>query len=334
MTNHNFRLCSLIILAIILTSGLFLTGCDRDAGRDRVSGGDDSGSTELKGTIRVSGAWALYPLMIRWGEEFQKIHPDVRIDISAGGAGKGVSDALGGLVDIGMISRDIRPEEIEKGAFFVAVAKDAVFPTMNSDNPAFTDGIQSRGVERNLFIELWVEGKPLTWGDLSGTSSTELIDVYTRSDACGAAETWAGYLGKNQEDLKGIGVYGDPGVAVAIKQDVLGLGYNNLNYAYDPNSGNPIEGLRVIPVDINGNGRVDPEEDLSTKKKAIDAVVAGVYPSPPARDLFLMTKNEFTGITEVFIRWILTDGQKYLDEVGYILIGDEALTRALGKLGE
>ena len=60
---------------------------------------------ELQGTITASGAFALYPLMVKWGEEYQKLHPDVQFDISAGGAGKGMTDALGGQVDIGMVSR-------------------------------------------------------------------------------------------------------------------------------------------------------------------------------------------------------------------------------------
>ncbi len=47
-----------------------------------------------KGTISLSGAWALYPMAVRWAEEFRKIYPDVRIDLSAGGAGKGITDAL------------------------------------------------------------------------------------------------------------------------------------------------------------------------------------------------------------------------------------------------
>ena len=41
---------------------------------------------ELKGTITLSGAWALYPMAVKWAEEFQKLHPKVRIDIGAGGA--------------------------------------------------------------------------------------------------------------------------------------------------------------------------------------------------------------------------------------------------------
>ena len=43
----------------------------------------------LEGTISMSGAFALYPLANKWAEEFQKLHPDVRFNISAGGAGKG-----------------------------------------------------------------------------------------------------------------------------------------------------------------------------------------------------------------------------------------------------
>ncbi len=70
---------------------------------------------DLKGEIQLSGAFALYPMVVRWSEEFRKIHPGVRIDISAGGAGKGITDALAKVVDLGMVSRDIYPQEIKIG---------------------------------------------------------------------------------------------------------------------------------------------------------------------------------------------------------------------------
>jgi len=77
-------------------------------------------------TVRVSGAWALYPMMLRWAEEYQKLHPDVQVGVWAGGSTKGASDALGGVVDIGMISRSIHPEEEKQGGFWVPAAKEAV----------------------------------------------------------------------------------------------------------------------------------------------------------------------------------------------------------------
>jgi len=52
-------------------------------------------------TIKISGAFALYPMMGTWADEYQRLHPDIKIDLSAGGAGKGMSDALMGIVDIG-----------------------------------------------------------------------------------------------------------------------------------------------------------------------------------------------------------------------------------------
>jgi phosphate transport system substrate-binding protein len=303
-------------------------------GEKRNRPGSSETSVILEGTIRVSGAWALYPMMVKWGEEFRRGCPKVKVDISAGGAGKGVADALSGLVNVGMVSREITQEEVKQGAFYVPVVKDAVFPMMSDENPVFQKGLSIKGMKKQTFIDLWIKGRDLTWGEIAGNDSKYKVHVYTRSDSCGAAETWAQYLGgKKQEDLQGIGVYGDPGLAEAVRKDPLGIGYNNLNYAYDFKTGLPPKGLRILPVDLNGNGKVDPKEDLKTKNRAIQAVASGIYPSPPARDLYLLTKENLKGITKEFIRWILTDGQKYVEETGYTKLTKTQVNLALKKLG-
>ena len=289
-------------------------------------------AVSVEGTIRISGAWALYPMMVKWAEEFKKVNPGVRIDVSAGGAGKGIADALGGLVDIGMVSRELRPEEIRQNAFFVPVVKDAVFPTINQNNEAFKELMQ-KGLKKKALQDMWVSGQSLTWGQLMGTANNQNVRVYTRSDSCGAAETWAKYLGVQQEDLKGVAVYGDPGVAEAVRKDKSGIGYNNLNFAYDLKTGAPIAGIQVVPIDVNENGRIDAAERLRTKQEAIKAVLAGVYPSPPARDLYLVTKESFSGPAKIFVRWILSDGQKFVDEVGYLKISKAQIKDALKKTG-
>lgn len=317
----------LVVLGVILilVLGLSTLGCQK-------AKKTPTKKAELEGTVRISGAWALYPMVVKWAEEFEKIHPKARVDVSAGGAGKGAADALGGLVDIGMVSREIKPEEIQQGGFFVPVTKDAVVPVVNENNPVLWKGLAEKGVKRSVFEDLWINGKSLTWGEVVGSDAKDKVQVYTRSDACGAAETWAKYLGKNQEDLKGVGVYGDPGLAEAVKKDPLGIGYNNLNYAYDAKTGLPVSGLFVVPIDVNENGKIDPEEDLKTKRKVIKAIVSGVYPSPPARDLYLLTKGKFKGLSKEFVRWILTDGQEYVEEVGYIKLSDKQISEALKKL--
>jgi phosphate transport system substrate-binding protein len=324
----------IIALSLFCLTQSGIVGCEKKD-RNETATRTDKGEGKIQGTIRVSGAWALYPMMVRWAEEFGKIHPKVRIDISAGGAGKGVVDAISGLVDIGMVSREIKSEEMKQGALFIPVAKDAVFPTLNGENPVFRKGLVEKGVKKKTLIDLWIKGIPLTWGEIVEGGSKDKVQVYTRSDSCGAAETWAQYLGgKNQEDLKGVGVYGDPGLAEAVRKDRNGIGYNNLNYAYDAKTGLPLAGLQVIPMDINENGKVDPEEDFKTKTSAIQAVRSGLYPSPPARDLYLVTKDRFKGLAQEFIRWVLTDGQKYVDEMGYIRLTNAQILKALKKLGD
>ncbi len=285
--------------------------------------------------ITVSGAFALYPMMVKWSEEYQKLHPDVRIDVSAGGAGKGMTDALGGLVDIGMISRDITSEEESKGAVWVSVTKDAVVPTANKDNPMLSE-LQTKGVKREALKGVWATGEAKTWGDLIGKPGAGgKIVAYTRSDSCGAAEVWGKYLGGvKQEDLRGIGVSSDPGIAEAVRKDALGIGYNNLNYAYDPTTGKPVEGIVVLPIDVDGSGSIEASEDFYAEKDGVVAAIAdGRYPSPPARALNIATKGKFSGATQEFVEWILTDGQQYVPETGYVKLSDDELAAQLEKLG-
>jgi len=233
-----------------------------------------------------------------------------------------------------MVSREIFPEEIEQGAFWVSVCKDAVVPTVNENNLVLED-LLTKGVKRQTFIDIWINGNITSWGEMVGRPEvTDEVHVYTRSDACGAAKTWAKYLGYKQEDLIGVAVYGDPGLAEAAKDDPLGIGYNNINYAYDMETKEPVAGMILIPLDLNGNGKVDEDENFyNTRDEVVEAIATGAYPSPPARDLHLVTKDEFTGVTKEFVRWILTDGQQYVSETGYIQLPEERLVEELAKLG-
>ncbi len=292
-----------------------------------------SASNPQSQTISISGAFALYPMAIKWAEEFRKIHPEVRIDVSAGGAGKGMTDALSKVVDIGMVSREIYEAEIAKGAWWVPVAKDAVIPTINTNNP-HVEAILKRGLSPDQAKAIWIAGTMKTWGDFLGTSASEPINSYTRSDSCGAAETWAKYFGKKQEDLRGTGVFGDPGIAEAVRQDKLGIGYNNVAFAYDAATKKVLPPLQILPIDLNANGQIDPEELFyENRDQLIAAIMAGKYPSPPARDLHFVTFGApEKPILREFFRWVLTEGQKFTDGEGYIKIPEEKKKSALNQL--
>lgn len=286
-----------------------------------------------RSSLSLSGAWALYPLAVRWQEEFQKTHPGVNIDVQAGGAGKGITDALAGVVDIGMVSREVHPAEVEKGAVALAVAKDAVIATVSRKNP-FLAEILRRGLRKEDFAGIWIRKSASTWEGLVGRSGRTPLHVFTRSDACGAAETWAAYLGGHQEDLAGVGVYGDPGLAEAVRRDPLAIGFNNVNFAYDAKTLKPVAGIEICPLDLDGNGTLDPAEKIyATRDDLVRAIAAAVYPSPPARELYFVIKGQPSRpLLAEFLAWVLVEGQKYVAEMGYIAVGPDRIASGLAVL--
>lgn len=287
----------------LLGIGLLLASCGSRGEVKR----DAHGKEVLGGYITLSGAFALYPLAIQWADEFRRLHPEVDIDISAGGAGKGITDVLADQVDIAMVSRELKPQEKEKGAMAFAVAKDAVVATINKDNPEYQKFLKT-GLSQAEAKRIWA-GKTR-------------FNVYTRSDACGAAETWAAFLDTKQEDLKGTGVYGDPGMAQTLQKDVNGIGFNNIGYAYNDKTHKPMSGLAIVPIDVNGNGRVDADEQFyGTLDELMEAIADGKYPTPPARNLYLVTAGKPKNpVVVAFLKYVRTKGQRLNGPAGFVHI--------------
>lgn len=284
----------------------------------------------LEGRITLSGAFAVYPLAMKWAEEFHQQHPGVRIEVDGGGAGKGMTDALTGQVELGMLSREVKDEERQRGAIAFPVAKDAVVATVSDRNPMLQE-LLSHGITEKKARALWLDGTIKTWGQLLGAQNNQMVALFTRSDACGAAETWAQWIGTHQENLLGEGVNGDPGMATAVASTPLAIGMNNLGYAYDATTQQPLKGIRVVPIDINGNGTIDPEEDFYGDKLQLSAAIAdGRYPTPPARNLYLIAKGVPTDpIVKAFLKYVLTDGQRLNASAGYITMSKDKRQAAL-----
>jgi len=290
-----------------------------------------SDTNSLKGNITVSGAFALYPLMTRWAEEYQRVHPGVHFDIASGGAGKGMEDVLADKVNIGMVSRVITPEEETSGAYPIAVARDGVFILVNAENPVLNT-LLAQGLSQDILNKIFIAGQVKTWGEAVGNIAIrDQIHIYTRSDVCGAATIWASFLGGVQEDLLGEGKFGDPGMVQAVQKDPLGIGYNNLIYAYGLGDVAP-KGTVILPLDLNKNGQADSDEVLDTRKKAAAAVASGGYPAPPSRELYLVTNGKPNGIVQTFFGWVLTDGQAYVERSGYVQLAADQLRISLDKI--
>lgn len=86
----------------------------------------------LEGTVKLSGSTSVDPLAQKLKEAYEKLQPKVKIEIQANGSGQGIEEALNGTNDIGMSSRELKPEEKLESK---AIAKDGIAVIVSPNNP-------------------------------------------------------------------------------------------------------------------------------------------------------------------------------------------------------
>jgi phosphate transport system substrate-binding protein len=103
---------------------------------------------------------------------------------------------------------------------------------------------------------------------------------------------------------------------------------------YDVNTHKPSNGVLPVPIDLNDNGKIDADENFYDNiDQIVTAITEGRYPSPPARELYFVTNGQPGNEAVIeFIRWVLTDGQKFVKEGGYIKLSDAQLKNETDKL--
>lgn len=272
----------------------------------------------LNGTIIISGADALFPLMQIWAEEFSKENEDLTISVAKGGSDKGLDDLLTGQVNLAMVSRSLTPKEEANGLWYFTVSKEGVIPIINDKNPYLKE-IQNQGIDRTTLIELFATNIPIQWGNILGVEKNDPVKIFIRSDISGTAEVWSDYLGVKQHDLIGMSLASENLLIEAVMHEPLSLSFCNAHSAYNLKKNRVRKGLSVIPIDLNNNGKIESKEQFYKELCMLQrAAYLGKYPSHLCRELYLVSigKPSNPSIQE-FIKWILTDGQKIAAKEGY-----------------
>ena len=107
-------------------------------------------------------------------------------------------------------------------------------------------------------------------------------------------------------------------------------------FVFDPQTGKKLPGIEVIPIDVNGNGQIDPNENFYGNLRIfLKAVNDGNYPSPPARNLYFLTKGKPQKKEVIdFFNWVLTTGQNFVSVAGYVPLPGGVLSDQKKKLSK
>ena len=255
-------------------------------------------------TIENKGSDTIVNLALAWAERYQMIKPTVRISVTGGGSGTGIASLINGTVDIANASRQIKPEEIENAQAngvnpveFV-IARDAIAVIVNPGNPVNQLTLQQ--------ISDIYSGKIENWQEIGG-EDRPIVRLSRETNS-----------GTHVYFLEEVIRMGQEGNTTLFSQDTLLLPSSEVISAEIRDNPNAIgyDGLGYVTPDMRVIAIAESEGGEFILPSA-QTVNNGEYPI--ARDLYMYTDGEPTGVVQEYLQWIISPpAQEIVTELGFV----------------
>ena len=290
---------SVIGLLLLMVSAL-LIAC---------SGDDEEQSSSLSGTVEIDGSSTVFPISEAVAEEFNKVHPNVRVNVGISGTGGGFKRFTVGETDISDASRAIKDSERD------AAASNGI---EYHELRVGTDGLSVMVSTRNDFLDcltvgelemIWDAGSSVkNWNQLRSSFPDRPLRLYGPDTDSGTFDFFTEEInGEAQVSRADYTASTDDNVLVqGISGDRNALGY--FGYAYYAENADK---LKLVSVD-NGDGCVTPTPDT---------ILSGEY-RPLTRPLFIYVNKKSLERPEVkaFVEFYMEHGEE-LDPRGRLRAG-------------
>ena len=318
------------------------------------------GATVAAQNVQINGAGATfpYPLYSKWFDEYHKLHPNVAINYQSIGSGGGIRQITNQTVFFGASDGPMTNEQLQ-----AAPGKILHFPTvLGADVPVYNiPNVKDLKFSGPLLADIFL-GKVTKWNDpaiaklnpgvtLPGTN----ITVVHRAEGSGTTYIWVDYLSKVSPEWKtkvgvstavkwptGVGGQGNEGVAGLVSQTPGAIGYVELIYALQ----NKISYGSV--QNMAGDFVTASEQSVTAAAAAAagqmpadfrvsitNAPGKGAYPISSFTWLLLYEtpkdKNQAKIMVD-FMKWALSDGQKFAGPLGYAPLPAEVVKLELAAL--
>ncbi|MDN7024190.1 phosphate ABC transporter substrate-binding protein [Methanoculleus sp. FWC-SCC1] len=274
----------LLLVGLVVLAAALCCGC---------IGNQDQTPAEVQ-TIAVTGSTTVLPVAQLAADEYMRTHSSADIQVSGGGSSVGVQAVGEGTADIGMASRDLKSAETEKYPSLVkhTVAIDGIAVIVNPANAVSSLSLdQIKGI---------YNGTITNWNQVGGASQE--IVVVGRDSASGTREFFYEFVMKKEDFVPTqIEKNSNGAVKQTVQHTPGAIGYVGLGY---------LDGT-VKAVSVGTDGTV--------VEATLENVRAGTYPI--ARELYMFTTGEPTGLAKDYIDFILSpDGQAIVEEEGFVRV--------------
>lgn len=300
--------------------------------------------------INGAGATFPYPIYSKWFSEYAKVNSGVNFNYQSIGSGGGIRQISAQTVDFGATDGPMTDEQLRS-----APAPLLHFPTVLggvvpiSNLPGVNEPLNfTQAALAGIFL-----GTVATWNHPEiakanpGVSlPAKPIVVVHRSDGSGttfvwtdflssASSTWKGKVGKSTSVNwpVGLGGKGNEGVSALVRQTPYSLGYAELGYA----TNNKIPYGKVqnkagqfveCTAETISNAAASAKIPKDFRVSIVNPAGEGVY--PVSSFTWLLVYKQQTNRTKAealigFLRWMLKDGQKYAQPLGYAPLPSEVI---------
>jgi phosphate transport system substrate-binding protein len=227
-------------------------------------------SRSEKSGLTIAGSTSVQPFAEKWAEAYRAKHPEIEIHVQGGGSTAGVQAADTGAAQLGMCSRELKPEEAAKLKEIV-VARDGIAVVVNPKNTAVDLKLEH--------VQKIYAGEIANWKDVGGTD--QKITVITREDGSGTRGAFEELVMHKTKIASSALVQDSTGaVRQMVSSDPTAVGYISLG----------LVDASVKAIKVNG---------VEASEASIDA---GKYPL--VRPFLFLSKGEPTGAAKDFIGWI------------------------------
>jgi len=284
-----------LYLALLATLHV-LAGC---GGRAAEAG--DAGSGRA---IQNKGSDTLVNLALAWAEAYREVEPEISIAVTGGGSGTGIAALMNGTVDLANASRAMKEEEIAEAQangidpveFVVAI--DALAIIVHPENP----------VERLTIPQVAgiYTGRITNWSQVGGVDAD--IVLLSRESNSGTHVYFLEEVvrgGEESEDIfapQTLFMPSSVGITSEVRRNPNAIGYDGLGYVDEAH-----EKVLAIAAD----------DSSPYFKPSVETASSGDYPI--ARDLYMYTAGEPSGVMRDYLDWILGPaGQEIVAELGFV----------------
>jgi len=303
--------------------------------------------------LTSAGSTFIYPMLSVWMREYKKIHPEFHLAYDPMGSGKGIARTLAGTVDFGASDGPISDAQLKsepKRILHVPVVLGAVVPAYSL--PGVTEDVRfTPEILAGIYL-----GKIKKWNDPAlarANPNVKLpnheIGVLFRTDSSGTSYVWTDYLSKVSGDWKkqvsfgtnvsfpvGLGARFNEGIVAEIKSHPYAFGYLQSTYAIENRVQFGSVQNSVGNFTKADSGTITAAAAYTATEMPRDFRVSitnskdeAAYPISSFTWLLVPEKIDDAAkrraITQ-FLRWVLTDGQKFAMSNHYApLPGDVAL---------